>query len=151
MFTRQGFSPSVKFPRILGIEAVGEVEEAPGGEFRKGDKVASVMGGMGRQFDGSYAEYTCIPVKQVQAVHTDLPWEQFGAVPEMLQTAWGSLFRSLNLAEGRESADSRGNDVGGIGGSGDREEIWLCGNVDDAESGPGGFAARERRGASVDR
>jgi NADPH:quinone reductase-like Zn-dependent oxidoreductase len=34
LFTRQGFSPSVKFPRILGIEAVGEVEEAPGGEFR---------------------------------------------------------------------------------------------------------------------
>ena len=50
LFTRRGFSPSVKFPRILGIEAVGEVEEAPGGEFRKGDKVASVMGGMGRVF-----------------------------------------------------------------------------------------------------
>jgi NADPH:quinone reductase-like Zn-dependent oxidoreductase len=100
LFTRQGFSPSVKFPRIIGIEAVGEVEEAPGGEFRKGDKVASVMGGMGRRFDGSYAEYTCIPVKQVQAVHTDLPWEQFGAVPEMLQTAWGSLFRALNLQKG---------------------------------------------------
>jgi NADPH:quinone reductase-like Zn-dependent oxidoreductase len=100
LFTRQGFSRGVKFPRIIGIEAVGEVEEAPGGEFRKGDKVASVMGGMGRQFDGSYAEYTCIPVKQVQAVHTDLPWEQFGAVPEMLQTAWGSLFRALNLQKG---------------------------------------------------
>src|SRR5580704_9008371 len=100
LFTRQGFSPSVKFPRILGIEAVGEVEEAPGGEFRKGEKVASVMGGMGRQFDGSYAEYTCIPVKQVQTVCTDLPWETFGAVPEMLQTAWGSLLRALNLKKG---------------------------------------------------
>jgi NADPH:quinone reductase-like Zn-dependent oxidoreductase len=100
LFTRQGFSPSVKLPRILGIEAVGEVEESPGGEFRKGDKVASVMGGMGRQFDGSYAEYTCIPVKQVQMVHTDLPWETFGAVPEMLQTAWGSLFKALNLQQG---------------------------------------------------
>ncbi len=33
LFTRQGHSPGVKFPRILGIEAVGLVEEAPGNEF----------------------------------------------------------------------------------------------------------------------
>jgi NADPH:quinone reductase-like Zn-dependent oxidoreductase len=61
LFTRQGYSPSVKFPRILGIEAVGLVEEAPGNEFQQGDVVATAMGGMGRQFDGSYAEYTCVP------------------------------------------------------------------------------------------
>jgi len=97
LFTRQGHSPGVRFPRILGIEAVGEVEEAPGGQFRKGQVVATAMGGMGRQFDGSYAEYTCVPAKQVQAVQTRLPWEKFGAIPEMLQTAWGSLFRSLRL------------------------------------------------------
>jgi NADPH:quinone reductase-like Zn-dependent oxidoreductase len=102
LFTQQGLSPSVKFPRILGIEAVGEVEEAPGGEFRKGDKVASVMGGMGRQFDGSYAEYTCVPAKQAQAVRTDLPWEKLGAIPEMLQTSWGSLFTALNLQKGEK-------------------------------------------------
>lgn len=52
MFTRQGHSPDVKLPRILGIEAVGTVEEATGDEFRKGDTVATVMGGMGRSFDG---------------------------------------------------------------------------------------------------
>jgi NADPH:quinone reductase-like Zn-dependent oxidoreductase len=52
MFTRQGHSPDVKLPRIFGIEAVGIVEEAPGGGFRKGDIVATVMGGMGREFDG---------------------------------------------------------------------------------------------------
>ncbi len=56
LFTRQGHSPSVLFPRILGIEAVGQVVEAPGGEFPKGQTVATAMGGMGRQFDGSYAE-----------------------------------------------------------------------------------------------
>ena len=52
LFTRQGHSPGVEFPRVLGIEAVGVVEEAPGGQFQKGDVVASAMGGMGRQFDG---------------------------------------------------------------------------------------------------
>ena len=35
-----------------------------------------------------------------QAVKTKLPWEQLGAMPEMLQTAWGSLFKSLRLKEG---------------------------------------------------
>ncbi len=61
MFTRQGHSPNVKFPRILGIEAVGTVEDAPGNEFRKGDVVATAMGGLGRVLDGGYAQYTCVP------------------------------------------------------------------------------------------
>ena len=100
LFTRQGLSPGVSFPRILGIEAVGVVEEAPGAEFGKGDIVATAMGGMGRKFDGGYAEYTCVPVTQVQLVRASLPWETLGALPEMLQTTWGSLFRSLRLGEG---------------------------------------------------
>jgi NADPH:quinone reductase-like Zn-dependent oxidoreductase len=100
LFTRQGLSPGVSFPRILGIEAAGLVEEAPGAEFSKGDIVATAMGGMGRKFDGGYAEYTCVPVTQVQLIRTSLPWETLGALPEMLQTAWGSLFRSLRLGKG---------------------------------------------------
>ena len=100
LFTRQGHTPGFQFPRVLGIEAVGVVEQAPGGEFREGDTVATAMGGMGRQFDGGYAEYTCVPAKQVQAITTTLPWETLGAIPEMLQTAWGSLFKSLRLQKG---------------------------------------------------
>jgi NADPH:quinone reductase-like Zn-dependent oxidoreductase len=100
LFTRQGHSPSVEFPRILGIEAVGLVENAPGDGFSKGDVVATAMGGMGRQFDGSYAEYTCVPVAQVQAIKTALAWDVLGALPEMLQTAWGSLFKALRLEKG---------------------------------------------------
>jgi NADPH:quinone reductase-like Zn-dependent oxidoreductase len=100
LFTRQGLSPGVVFPRVLGIEAVGLVAEAPGAEFSAGDIVATAMGGMGRNFDGGYAEYTCVPATQVQAIKTGLSWEIFGAIPEMLQTVWGSLFKSLRLAEG---------------------------------------------------
>jgi NADPH:quinone reductase-like Zn-dependent oxidoreductase len=100
LFTRRGQSPTVKFPRILGIEAVGLVESAPGGELRRGELVATAMGGMGRQFDGGYAEYTCVPATQVQVIATKLDWATLGAIPEMLQTAWGSLFKSLALQQG---------------------------------------------------
>ena len=70
MFTRQGHSPGVQFPRVLGIEAVGVVESAPDGDFTTGQIVATAMGGMGRDFDGGYAEYTCVPSKHVQV----RPW-----------------------------------------------------------------------------
>lgn len=42
--TRQGHSPGVTFPRILGIEATGVVEEAPSGEFTKNQTVVTAMG-----------------------------------------------------------------------------------------------------------
>ena len=100
LFTRQGHSPGVGLPRVLGIEAAGTVESAPGGEFQPGETVLTAMGGMGRQFDGSYAEYTCVPATQVQSVKTSLSWETLGAIPEMMQTAWGSLFKSLRVAAG---------------------------------------------------
>jgi len=100
LFTRQGHSPGVQFPRVLGIEAVGEVENAPSNEFAKGAIVATCMGGMGRVFDGGYAEYTCVPAVNVQEIKTKLPWDVFGAMPEMLQTAYGSLFKSLQLKKG---------------------------------------------------
>jgi NADPH2:quinone reductase len=101
LFTRQGHSPGVKFPRILGIEAVGTVAEAPGGQFQPGQTVATAMGGMGRAFDGGYAEYTCVPVGQVVAITTTLDWAQLGALPELLQTAWGSLKSALDVQAGQ--------------------------------------------------
>lgn len=100
LFTRQGHSPNVPFPRVLGIEAVGEVVSAPKGEFAAGDRVATAMGGMGRQFDGGYAEFTLVPSSQVQKITTDLDWATLGALPEMVQTAWGSLHTALGAAGG---------------------------------------------------
>src|SRR5829696_2025871 len=58
LHTRLGLAQGVTFPRVLGIEATGVVAAAPGGEFEEGQQVAAIMGGMGRTFDGGYAEFT---------------------------------------------------------------------------------------------
>jgi len=100
LFTRQGHSPGVEFPRVLGIECVGEVIAAPGTRFAPGDRVAAIMGGMGRQYDGGYAELTRVPAAHVYRVQTHLPWEVFGALPEMFQTAQGSLTTGLRAQPG---------------------------------------------------
>lgn len=99
-FTRIGESPTVELPRVLGIECVGTVVEDPSGEFAAGQRVAAMMGGMGRQFDGSYAEYTSVPSSSVFPLETALPWEVLGALPEMLQTCHGSLHTGLEVQPG---------------------------------------------------
>ena len=60
-----------------------------------------MMGGMGRTFDGGYAEYTCVPAGQVIPFTSDLDWATLGAVPEMLQTAYGSLTVGLDAQPGQ--------------------------------------------------
>lgn len=95
IFTRKGLSPSVKFPRILGIECVGEIVETTDEKrLPIGQKVVSIMGEMGRAFDGSYAEYALLPNHQLYPVETDLPWDVLAAIPETYYTAYHSM---LNL------------------------------------------------------
>lgn len=97
---RRGQAYSGSFPRIPGIEATGVVEAAPGGEVEVGTQVMTLMGGMGRERDGGYAEYVAVPAAQVVPFRSDLPWEVLGAVPEMLQTAHGSLTVGLQARPG---------------------------------------------------
>lgn len=94
IFTRNGWSPSVKLPRILGIECVGEVVETTDSDhLLKGQIVVSVMGGMGRVFNGSYAEYVLLSNKQIYSVNTKLTISDLSAVPETYGTAYGSLLK----------------------------------------------------------
>lgn len=100
LFTRRGDSPGVSFPRIQGIECVGIVEEDPSNTYVKGQQVSAIMGGMGRFFDGGYAEYCLAPIEIIFPFKSDLPWSTLGAIPEMFQTVSGSLNQALEVKEG---------------------------------------------------
>jgi NADPH:quinone reductase-like Zn-dependent oxidoreductase len=101
LFTRQGHSPSVTFPRVLGIECVGEVDDAGGTDLDAGETVAALMGEMGRAYDGGYAEYTLVPREHVLPIRTTLPWEVLASLPETYLTAWGSLVEAMEIAPGQ--------------------------------------------------
>jgi NADPH2:quinone reductase len=104
LHTRLGLAEGVTFPRVLGIEATGVVAACPGGEFTPGQQVVTMMGGMGRQLDGGYAEYTCVRAEHVIAFSSELDWATLGAVPEMLQTSYGSLTVGLGAQSGQSIA-----------------------------------------------
>ncbi|NND34331.1 MAG: zinc-binding dehydrogenase [Saprospiraceae bacterium] len=100
LFTRRGDSPNVKFPLVQGIECVGTIAQDPSGSYPIGQKVAAIMGGMGRFFNGGYAEYTLVPLEIVFPFFSELSWHILGAIPEMFQTVSGSLHQALEIEPG---------------------------------------------------
>ena len=87
----------IQKPIVPGIECAGEIAHPSDTEFKTGQKIIALMGGMGRSFNDSYAEYTLLPANHVFAVDSGLEWEEIAAVPETYFTAWGSLFECLHL------------------------------------------------------
>ena len=101
LYTRQGHSPSVRFPRVLGIECVGEVDDSGGSGLAAGQTVAALMGEMGRAYDGGYAEYTLVPRERVLPIRSSLPWDVLAALPETWLTAWGSVVEAMDARAGQ--------------------------------------------------
>jgi NADPH:quinone reductase-like Zn-dependent oxidoreductase len=92
LITRAGGSgAAVHFPRVLGIECVGEVLDASDSSLQAGQRVLAAMGGMGRDYDGGYQQRALLPASQVIPVDTTLAWPELGAIPESFGTAWGTL------------------------------------------------------------
>ena len=90
----------IKKPIIPGIEGVGEVVDPSDTGLAVGTKVCMLMGGMGRSWDGSYAQYCLVPASRVFVipdVANGLSWQTLAAIPETYYTAWGSLFEGLRL------------------------------------------------------
>ena len=92
----------INLPIVPGIECVGTVVESSDKKFKKDDKIISLMGGMGRSFNGSYAEYVSLPIKNVFKINSDVldnfNTEEIAAIPETYFTAYGSLFECLQLS-----------------------------------------------------
>jgi NADPH:quinone reductase-like Zn-dependent oxidoreductase len=86
---------------ISGIEAVGTVIDDPSGRLAQGAKVLTIMGGLGRFRNGSYAEYTAAPVSNVAPIETSLSWSELAAIPESYATAWIALTDNLALESGQ--------------------------------------------------
>ena len=99
--TRIGLADGVVFPRILGIEATGVIDEPSDSGLSKGQQVMTMMGGMGRTFDGGYADFVVVPSSQVIPFSSQLGWDVLGAIPETLQTAYGSCTVGCDLRAGQ--------------------------------------------------
>ena len=65
----------IQKPIIPGIECVGKIADPSDSGLAVGQKVVALMGGMGRSFHGSYAEYALLPRRIVFPVESDLPWD----------------------------------------------------------------------------
>ena len=99
--TRAGGSPSVKFPRVIGVEAVGEIAvPAKNSAFKVGQKVVTMMGGLGREVDGSYQEYALVDDAHLFPVEFDGDWVTLAEYPENFYTAFGAL-KTLSLHTGQ--------------------------------------------------
>lgn len=90
--------PYINTPIIPGIECVGVIADKSDSRFHDGEPVMALLGGMGRSFNGSYAEYVLMPGSHVFSIESSLNWNELAAVPETFYTAYGSLVQSLQLS-----------------------------------------------------
>ncbi|WP_025023899.1 zinc-binding dehydrogenase [Companilactobacillus nodensis] len=101
VLTREGGSPSVKFPRVIGVEAVGEIAQvSEDSKLKVGQKVITMMGGFGREVDGSYQEYALVDDANLYPVSYEGDWVTLAQYPENFYTAFGAI-KSLNLKPGQ--------------------------------------------------
>ncbi|MBN8951190.1 MULTISPECIES: zinc-binding dehydrogenase [unclassified Rhizobium] len=86
---------------ITGIECVGLVRHDPRNQFRVGQKVIALVGGLGRDLNGSYAELVAAPRSNVVTFDTELSWAELAALPESYATAWSALMTILHISPGQ--------------------------------------------------
>ena len=86
------------FPRILGIEAVGVVDDDPSGDLAPGKQVVTLMCGMGRVFDGGSGD---LPPEVLQGYVGRLASGTAGLGPIRVHRFGGSRQAHLDLEHNR--------------------------------------------------
>jgi NADPH2:quinone reductase len=86
---------------VSGIEAAGTVVHDPAGALAEGTSVVTIMGGLGRRRNGSYAEFVVASSANVAPIETSLDWVDVAAIPESYATAWLALHANLALEAGQ--------------------------------------------------
>lgn len=108
LYARRGEYPEVSFPRILGTECIGLVDAPAAADsgvgLPPGCRVVALMGGMGRLYDGCYAQYVVAPTTHVlplpATTTATLSWEVLAALPKSYLTAYQAL-ETLDLQAGQ--------------------------------------------------
>ena len=141
LFTRRGHSPNVRFPRILGIEAVGEVVEAPAGGFAK-VRHRMPMLSLGNAFDAAEVAEFFDGVRRFIKQLKDNPEIPIEAVGEpkidglsiSLRFEEGHFVQGATRGDGTSGEDITANlrtiaDLKGKGKEGEKEGIEVRGEV----------------------
>lgn len=113
-FQRAGLLGPLKAPIVPGIEAAGEVVEDKSGKFKIGQKVVTMMAGMGMVRQGGYAEYVVSPASNVLAIHSNISFEELATLPESFGTIGVALDKDLNIKAGETLLIRGGTSAAGI-------------------------------------
>jgi len=91
------------FPAVLGIDLAGVVEQVGPGvtEFRRGDEVYGMTGGVGG-IQGSLAEFAAVDARLLAPKPHNLSMREAAALPLIAITAWEGLVDRTNVRDGQQ-------------------------------------------------
>lgn len=106
---------SQEYPAILHVDFAGVVAEVPNdvSEFKVGDFVYGVGGGIKGTNGGALAQYLLVDVQLVSLMPKKLSFAEAACLPLVSITAWEALFDKLKVASGQTLLVHGG--LGGVG------------------------------------
>lgn len=86
-------------PHVLGADLAGEIIEVSEGVkgFKIGDRVTASFETLGRERDGSYAEYCAVPVEELAKLPDDVTYQMAVSAGASFVTAWVALVTNGKL------------------------------------------------------